>query len=174
MKWHFWAIGGFSLVSLPVIFRFPRSAAQGQWQPASQVLSAELQLQIRKENLQPGTPVDIGQMRVLIVQRSPQPFYLIDTRVADAAKGPDVNPLCGADDCLFLGYRANQRVLNIYLNPKLPPNVTLIQPIDQSQAGLPCLRINQLEQQKLHRTKLCFNGNTYEIMETQILPEVYE
>jgi hypothetical protein len=170
MRWHFRILALFGMVGLPAIFILHRGQAQGNWQPANQVLSIDFQQQILKENLQPGTSIDIGQMNVLTVGR----LQLIDTRIASPTKAANVNPLCGAESCLFLGYSNQQRVLNIYLNPNLPPKVTLIQPIDEQRESLPCLLIKQLEQQKIHASKLCFNGTTYETVETQILPEVYE
>jgi hypothetical protein len=170
MRWHFRILALFGVVGLPAIFILHRGQAQGNWQPARQVLASDLQQQIFKENLQPGTAIDIGQMRVLTVGR----LQLIDTRIANLTKAANVNPLCGAESCLFLGYSNRQRVLNIYLNPNLPPKVTLIQPIGEQRENLPCLLVNQLEQQKIHASKLCFNGTAYETVETQILPEVYE
>jgi hypothetical protein len=170
MGWHFRILALFGVVGLPAIFMLHRGQAQGNWQPASQVLSIDFQQQILKENLQPGTAIDIGQMKVLTVGR----LRLIDTRIVNSTKVSNTNPLCGAESCLFLGYSNRQRVLNIYLNPNLPPKMTLIQPIGETHEGLPCLLINQLEQQKIHASRLCFNGTTYETVETQILPEVYE
>jgi hypothetical protein len=170
MRWHFRILALFGMVGLPAIFMLHRGQAQSNWQPANQVLSIDFQQQILKENLQPGTAIDIGQMKVLTAGR----LQLIDTRIANPTKVTNANPLCGAESCLFLGYSNHQRVLNIYLNPNLPPKVTLIQPIGEQRENLPCLLINQLEQQKIHASKLCFNGTAYETVETQILPEVYE
>ncbi len=170
MGWHFRILALFGVVGLPAIFMLHRGQAQGNWQLANQVLANDFQQQILKENVQPGIAIDIGQMKALTIGR----LQLIDTRIANPAKTAKVNPLCGAESCLFLGYSNRQRVLNIYLNPNLPPKVTLIQPIDEQRENVPCLLINQLEQQKIHASKLCFNGTTYETVETQILPEVYE
>jgi hypothetical protein len=170
MGWHFRILALFGVVGLPAIFMLHRGQAQGNWQLANQVLSIDFQQQILKENLQPGTSIEIGQMKVLTVGR----LQLIDTRIANPTKAANVNPLCGAESCLFLGYSDHQRILNIYLNPNLPPKVVLIQSIAELREGLPCLLINQLEQQKIRTAKLCFNGTTYETVETQILPEVYE
>jgi hypothetical protein len=170
MGWQFRILALFGMVGLPTIFILHRSQAQGNWQPVSQVLSIDFQQQILKENLQPGTSIDIGQMKVLTVRR----LQLIDTRIANPAKATNVNPLCGVESCLFLGYSKRQRVLDIYLNPNLPPKVMLIQPISEQRENLPCLLIKQLEQQKIQASKLCFNGTAYETVETQILPEVYE
>jgi hypothetical protein len=170
MGWHFRILALFGMVGLPTIFMLHRGQAQGNWQLANQVLSIDFQQQILKENLQPGTAINIGQMKVMTVGR----LQLIDTRIANPAKAASTNPLCGAEGCLFLGYSNHQRVLNIYLNPNLPPKIVLIQSIGEQRENLPCLLINQLEQQKIHTAKLCFNGTAYETVETQILPEVYE
>jgi hypothetical protein len=170
MRWHFWILALVGMVGLPAIFILHRVQAQGTWRSANQVLPIDFQQQILKENLQPGTAIEIGQMKVLTVGR----LQLIDTRIASPVKVEHANPLCGAESCLFLGYSNHQRVLNIYLNPNLPPKISLIQPIEEQREGLPCLLINQLEQQKIHTAKLCFNGTAYETIETQILPEVYE
>jgi hypothetical protein len=170
MGWHFRILALFGMVGLPAIFMLHRGQAQGNWRPANQVLSIDFQQQILKENLQPGTAIEIGQMKVLTVGR----LQLIDTRITNSSKAPNSNLLCGTASCLFLGYSDHQRVLNIYLNPNLPPKISLIQPIEEQRENLPCLLINQLEQQKIHASKLCFNGTAYETVETQILPEIYE
>ncbi len=162
------------IVGASAFFILNRSPAQSdEWQRGYQVLPPELQQQIRRENLQPGTPFSTELMRVFTVHKARQPLYLIDTRTAPP-EDSDENSLCGVQNCLFLGYSDNRRVLNIYLNPHLPKNIKLIQPIDEQRENLPCLIINQLEQQKIHASKLCFNGTAYETVETQILPEVYE
>jgi hypothetical protein len=170
MRWHFRILALFGMVGLPAIFMLHRGQAQSNWQPANQVLSIYFQQQILKENLQPGTTIEIDQMKVMTVGR----LQLIDTRIENPAKTANANPLCGEESCLFLGYSNHQRVLNIYLNPNLPPKISLIQPIDEQRENLPCLLINQLEQKKIQASKLCFNGTAYETVETQILPEVYE
>jgi hypothetical protein len=171
MKWQFRVVVLSSIILIPGLFLLYRGQAQTRWQLVAEVLSIDFQQQILKENIQPNTNVNVGQMQVL---RAGQ-LYLIDTRLRQASKESQIHPLCGAENCLFLGYNLKrQRVLNVYLNPKLPPKVLLLQPIDESREGLPCLRINQLEQHKIRTSKLCFTGTTYETLETQLLPEVYE
>jgi hypothetical protein len=171
MKWQFRVLILSSFILIPGAFLLYRGQAQTRWQLVAEVLPIDFQQQILKENIQPHTQIDVGQIQVL---RAGQ-LYLIDTRLRQTAKESRPNPLCGAENCLFLGYNLKrQRVLNIYLNPKLPPKVPLIQLIDERREELPCLRINQLEQHKIRTAKLCFTGNTYETIETQLLPEVYE
>ena len=180
------------LVLLPVVvvlvlaiaFFLPKTNAssQPQWQLAKAAAPTGLMAQVIQDNIQPGTPVDIGQMKVWKVQQSDQnvPLYLIDTRAVNAAEHPQGNPLCGVQGCLFLAYIPAgsghyQQVLSIYLNPHLPPQTILLQPATYSSAsGLPCLMVNQLEHHKIRTTQLCFNGSIYEIIDTQILPKVYE
>jgi hypothetical protein len=170
MKWQFRVLILSSFILIPGAFLLYRGQAQTRWQLVAEVLPIDFQQQILKENVQPSTQIDIDQMQLLKVES----LYLIDTRMKTKAKDSQ-NPLCGDENCLFLGYTTQRRrVLNIYLNPHLPPKMPLIQSLDESREGLPCLRINQLEQHKIRKSKLCFTGNTYETVETQLLPEVYE
>ena len=169
---------------LAIAFFLPKTNAssQPQWQLAKDNASAGLMAQVIQENIQPGTPVDAGQMKVWKVQQSDQnvPLYLIDTRVTNAAEHPQDNPLCGMQGCLFLAYIPAgsghyQRVLSIYLNPHLPPQTTLLAAEEDSlEVGLPCLIVKQLENHKIRTIQFCFNGSIYEIIDTQLLPEVYE
>ncbi len=166
---------------LAIAWAIPKATSQPQWQLAKDAAPVELMAQVIQENLQPGTPVDTGQMKIWRVQQVNQnvPLYLIDTRVANAAEQPQGNLLCGVQGCLFLAYIPAgsghyQRVLSLYLNPHLPPKIVLLQPTAALQAELPCLMVSQLEQPKIRTTQFCFNGSIYEIVETQLLPEVYE
>jgi hypothetical protein len=176
-------VPAFGLISaIAFLLPSPQATSQPQWQLAKDAAPVELMAQVLQENLQPGTTLDAGQMKVWKVQQADQnvPLYLIDSRVANAAEQPQGNPLCGAQGCLFLAYIPAekghyQRVLHLYLNPHLPPKTTLLQPAEYSlEAGLPCLVVNQLEHHKIRRMQFCFNGNNYEIIDTQLFPKVYE
>ncbi len=167
---------------LAIAWTIPNAFSQPQWQLAKDGAPAGLMAQVIQENIQPGAPVDSGQMKVWKVEQVNQsvPLYLLDTRVANAAEQPQGNPLCGVQGCLFLAYIPAgsghyQRVLSIYLNPHLPPQTTLLAPEEDSLAvGLPCLMVKQLEHHKIRTTRFCFNGSIYEIIDTQIFPKVYE
>jgi hypothetical protein len=169
-------------LGLAIAWAIPKATSQPQWQLAKDAAPAELMAQVIQENLQPGMLVDTAQMKVWQVQQADQkvPLYLIDTRVANAAEQPQGNPLCGVQGCLFLAYIPAgsghyQQVLSIYLNPHLPPQITLLQPEeDFLESGLPCLTANQLEHHKIRTTRFCFNGSNYEILDSQLLPKVYE
>jgi hypothetical protein len=161
----------------------PNASSQPQWQLAKAAAPEGLMAQIVHENIQPGIPVDSEQMKIWRIQQANQnvPLYLIDTRVANAAEQPQGNPLCGMQGCRFLAYipagsGRYQRVLSLYLNPHLPPKITLLELEKYSSlaTGLPCLIVNQLEHHKIRTAKFCFNGSIYEMMDTQIFPKVYE
>jgi hypothetical protein len=173
----------FGLMSAIALFLpRPQDTSQPQWRLAKDAAPGGLMAQVIQDNIQPGTTLDAGQMKVWKVQQPSQdvPLYLIDSRVANAAEQPQGNPLCGAQGCLFLAYIPAekghyQRVLNLYLNPHLPPKVTLLQPEAATlTVGLPCLVVKQLEHHKIRILHFCFNGSSYEIIDDQILPQVYE
>ncbi len=179
-----WALSlgmGALAFAIALSLRSRNAAGQSQWQLAKDAAPKGLLEQVVQENIQLGTEINAGQMKLWTIHQPHQnmPLYLIDTRVANAAEQPQANPLCGAQGCVFLAYisAANghyQSVLKFYLNPHLPPQIPLLQPTAELKAGLPCLIANQLEQQKIRTTQFCFNGSTYEIVETQLRPEVYE
>lgn len=153
---------------------------QSGWKPASQVAPPGLLEQIVRENIEPGIAIDARNMKLWKIQppKAKQALYLIDTRVARGGTSQD-NPLCGAGGCVFLAYTQvsgdrYQRVLQTYLNPLLPPEVPLIKPAPELQSGLPCLLVNQLENRKIRTFKLCLNGTNYAVVESHLLPKVYE
>jgi hypothetical protein len=149
--------------------------AQNQWKLAKDIAPPELLKQIAQENFQPGKAVEVEQMKIWKIENS---LYLIDTRIVDDAKEPQTNLLCGKEDCLFLGYvlkgERYQRVLDLYVNPRLPPKIPLWHVLPQLSNGLPCLVIRQLIHHQIQAAKLCFNGTSYEVVASQLLPERYE
>lgn len=155
-------------------------SAQKGWQPAHQVVPPELLAQIAQEHIQANTAVDPGQMKAWKIKSSvqSQALYLIDTRISHSEPSQR-NPLCGMAGCLFLAYRSTtnhafQQIFSAYLNPLLPANIPLIQPTTKMQAGFPCLAMNQLEVSRVRTYTLCFNGQTYETVDTQLQPQIYE
>jgi hypothetical protein len=184
LKWF--SVGAIALIAVALILSGvglidkQAAASDADWSHAAQSAPSELLEQIRTETLSPNAPVDVGRMKVWKVQQSgqTQPLYLIDSRVTDSAERSNANPLCGSSGCAFFGYLATmngyQQVLNVYLDPRLPPNVPLIELGDGLQAGLPVLKVNQLEGDRIQLLSLSFNGQKYEIIETQLLPQRYE
>jgi hypothetical protein len=147
------------------------------WQHASEAAPPGLMEQVVRENISPNAQVNSGQMKIWKIQRSgqPAPMYLIDSRVASSAT---TSPLCGASGCAFFGYvrqgEGYRRVFASYLDPRLPPNIPLFELVNHSSNGLPVLKINQLEGNQSQQLTLTFNGQMYEVTETQLLPQRYE
>jgi hypothetical protein len=152
-----------------------------QWQDIGKQAPTELTLQIAQDNLYPGIPVDTGRMKIWKLKLSAQdrPLYLVDSRITDLAKYPHVNPLCGASGCAFLIYKPDndrhfQQIWSAYLNVNLPPTVALFEPSTDLSHGLPILKINQMEGQRIRQLRLSFDGKVYEITQTTLMPQIYE
>ena len=182
LKWF--SFGAIALIAIAVALSATgladrqASANNAAWNFAAQSSPSGLMTQVRAEHLSPDAAVDTGQMKVWKIQQSgqTQPLYLIDSRVANAASS--TNPLCGASGCAFFGYLATasnyQQVLNIYLDPRLPPHVALIDATDELQSGLPVLKVNQLEGDRIQQLTLTFDGTQYQVTDTQLSPQRYE
>lgn len=151
--------------------------SQERWQLVQNSVQSDLLAQLVQENVQSGKAIDARRMKLWKVQQSP-PLYLFDTRVATSENSPRKNLLCGQSNCLFVGYIRKgehyQKILNLYLDPRLPPSIPLWQMLPELRDRLPCFTVQQLVQQKIQASKLCFNHESYEIVETQYLPNSYE
>ncbi|MBW4466324.1 MAG: hypothetical protein KME07_12940 [Pegethrix bostrychoides GSE-TBD4-15B] len=160
------------------------SADAANWSYASNSAPSGLVQQIAANHLSPDLPVDSGRMKVLNVQLpgQKQPLYLVDSRITNLAQYPHVNPLCGASGCAFFGYiptdipkeQQFQEVWNAYLNVNLPPNVSLFESSDALQNGLPVLKINQMQGNRVEQSHWSFNGQEYEVTKTLLTPQTYE
>lgn len=152
------------------------SAPQPSWQLAREVAPAALLTQMMQDNVNPETPFDPGQMRVLKWQQrgQPQPLYLVDAHLSEVTE----QPLCGAAGCAFFAYRPDQkgfqRISSTYLNPHLPPNFVLLEPTGDLAQGLPVLLVNQLVEAGLQQLKLNFDGQTYVTAQLDYLPLNHE
>ena len=171
-------IAGSAALSLPLLIGvyqvWPRPKSS-EWRPLSVAALPELIRQIGEEHLTSGfDDAQIGQMKSLQPWQSGQAkaLYLIDSRISDLSTGN--NPLCGALGCAFFRYIPTddgfQNVLNIYLNPHLPPDVSLIELTGQLHDGMPELFIHQLDSDQLVQMTLVLSNHQYEIVETQYLP----
>jgi hypothetical protein len=152
------------------------SGELAHWQVMSEGAPANLIRQIQQDNLKGNTDVNAMKYWKIVQPEQSKLLYLIDSRTVNTRSK---QPLCGELGCAFFGYietRKNQyeRVLSAYLNPRLPPNVALFEPLQSLQNGLPFLKVHQLEQQQIRRYRYGFNGRNYEIVETQLLPQRYE
>lgn len=169
------------LVGMIAVLAMKSASTEAGWQEAARSAPSGLMQQVTKENLSSDFAGDIGRMKVWKIVQSGQskPLFLIDTHITNEATQPYGNPLCGAMGCKFLGYISTaknqyQQVLANYFKPQLPPKVPLIEPTSTIRNGLPTLRVNQLESKQVKQTTLAFDGERYEVVETQLLPKVYE
>lgn len=172
---------GLILISTIAVLAMKSASVETGWQEAARSAPPGLMQQVVQENLSAGFTGDTGQMKVWRILQSGQskPLFLIDTRSTNEATHPGENPLCGALGCQFFGYLSTakdryQRVLSEYFKPQLPPKVSLIEPSQTVQNGLPILKINQLEGKQVKQMIFAFNGKTYDVVETHLLPKVYE
>jgi hypothetical protein len=167
-------------LSLVGTFRNRASADAANWSYAASSAPSGLIQQIAANHLSPNLPVDSGRMKVLTVQLpgQKQPLYLFDSRIANLAQYPHVNPLCGASGCAFFGYisaeQQFQEVWNAYLNVNLPPNVSLFESPDVLQNNLPVLKVNQMRGNRVEQSHWAFNGQEYELVKTLLTPQTYE
>lgn len=81
--------------------------------------------------------------------------------------------LCGALGCLYTGYwlKDNQPMVEVfqnYLNPNLPANKPLIQVGEDQGQTLPCLKVLQMEGDRLRQLNYCFNGDRYQLANSQL------
>jgi hypothetical protein len=171
-------ITGLLLAALAFLLaQYSASSDTPQWQSISRKLS----IQVREENFRPDIPVDIGRLRTWKIEQPGQsnPIYLVDSRLSDRAEYPRVNPLCGASGCAFFIYKPDgdhhfQQIWSAYLNTNLPPTVALFEPSPDLSHGLPILKINQMEGQRICQSRLSFDGKVYAITQTTLMPQNYE
>lgn len=165
--------------AIAVFAALPEDATETNWQSAANAPS-ELLDQLVSDNLPADLSIDATQMQVWEIQLAgqPAPLYLIDTRVANSAEDPAGNPLCGALGCAFFGYvltnGSYEQVLDAYFRPELPPEMSLFELAEALQNDLPVLKVNQLEGDQIQQFTLVFNGEQYENVEIQTLPQRYE
>ena len=85
--------------------------------------------------------------------------------------------LCGALGCLYTGMWLREKqpaaqVLSMYLNPNLPEGRSLFEVLGgeggDRNKKLPCLKVMQIEKDRLRQVNLCFNGRQYQIVDSQL------
>lgn len=179
-----WVIGvvilALLVLSLLEPFRNHASADVADWNNAADSAPSGLMAQFTADHLNSNLPVNSGRMKFLTVQLSGQnqPLYLIDSRITNLADYPHANPLCGASGCAFFGYipadGKYREVWNTYLNVNLPPSVSLFESPNALRNGLPVLKINQMQGNRVEQSQWSFDGQEYEITKTLLTPQTYE
>jgi hypothetical protein len=77
--------------------------------------------------------------------------------------------LCSPNNvrCAYVGYvqepqsQSLKQVFSLHLDPNLPPNTQLFEPAGMENQGLPCFKVNQVGEQEILQSVLCFNGTVY-------------
>ena len=177
MRWG-WVLAAFAAVGLLTFagIRCGYSSPTITWQLASEGAPPGLMQQVQTDALQPNAWVDVGQMYIWRIQQpnQAQPLYLIDSRTGQASE----SPLCGALGCAFFGYISTesgfQQVYAAYLDPHLPPDTELFEPLESQANGLPQLRLYQLEHPQLHAFTLTFDGHRYTVADVNYRPLPHE
>jgi hypothetical protein len=81
--------------------------------------------------------------------------------------------LCGALGCLYAGYWLQEdspitTVFLSYLNPSLPQGQPLFQVGEYREQALPCLRVLQMDGDRLRQLNYCFNSDRYQLTNSQL------
>ena len=72
----------------------------------------------------------------------------------------------------WLLVQKNQPITQVflsYLNPTLPPGKQLLVVGENRNQSLPCIKVLQTEKQQLRQLNFCFNGNRYQVADSQLL-----
>ncbi|MTJ55831.1 hypothetical protein FJR38_25785 [Anabaena sp. UHCC 0253] len=141
------------------------NAATLTWHKAVNLVSSSVVEQVIGENtnLNPQTSVD-NTLAVNVAGKDGNlTIFNFNT--------PDV---CGALGCLYAGYwfKPNQPITQVflsYLNPTLPPGKQLLAVGENRNQSLPCVKVLQTEKQQLRQLNFCFNGNRYQVADSQLL-----
>lgn len=141
------------------------SAATVPWQKATAVVPEAVIEQV----IQTNTGMDVAQAKETLLAWS------VDGKEGKLTLFNFNTPnLCGALGCLYTGYwlRENQsavEVLQNYLNPNLPTNKPLFEVGESQSQDLPCLEVLQMEGDRLRQLNFCFNGDRYQLADSQLL-----
>ncbi|MBK1988516.1 hypothetical protein A0J48_013375 [Sphaerospermopsis aphanizomenoides BCCUSP55] len=140
------------------------NAATVNWKKAVDVVSTPVLEQVIRDNTELNTKAAAENILVWDVGVKDGNFRLFNFNT------PEV---CGALGCLYAGYwfKQNQltQVFLSYLNPSLPPGKQLSFVGETTNQSLPCIKVLQAEKQQLRQLNYCFNGNRYQVADSQLL-----
>ena len=161
---------GLGLVAISIVLAIPHLSAQ------EHEIAAPPQLleQLAADNLNLAFASDVDDFHVTKYQQLGQsaPLYWVDTHAEETS------PLCGVSACAFFAYIPSggsyRKVLSLYLNPHLPPEISLLEHTETLHHKQPVLHIHQLEGYHLRQFTLAFNGEQYDITDSQLLVERYD
>jgi hypothetical protein len=181
-KWFKLIIAATVTLSLALLAHWSgnNAIAESNWKPAAAAAPPGLMAQVQAEMLNPKYAAEAGKMKLWAIEIPGQqyPLYVINAQTASLVK-LNVNPFCGNSGCAFFAYIATgkeqyQQAWNAYLNVHLPPKVNLFETPDVLRNGMPVLKINQLQGQRVQQLHLTYNGQRYEVTTTLLTPQAYE
>jgi hypothetical protein len=139
------------------------------WQPATDQLTSEQITAIASENSSftaSNVPADwIAKMQI---------YQLEDLLIVNFNQPG----LCSPNNvrCTYVGYvretqpQSLKQVFSLQINPNLPPNTRLFEPAEMESNGLPCFKVNQVGNQEIIQSVLCFNGTAYVVQSKTAKP----
>ncbi|WP_016948747.1 hypothetical protein [Anabaena sp. PCC 7108] len=144
------------------------NAATINWKKAVDVVSTPVLEQVIRDNIELNTKAAAENILVWDVGVKDGNFRLFNFNT------PEV---CGALGCLYAGYwfKSNQPITQVflsYLNPNLPPGKQLFAVGETRNQPLPCIKVLQTEKQQLRQLNYCFNGNRYQVADSQLLATI--
>ncbi|MGK7887943.1 MAG: hypothetical protein AB4042_01315 [Leptolyngbyaceae cyanobacterium] len=160
---------GLGLVAISIMLAIPQLSAQEHEITAPPKLLDQLEKHLNSTHALDAANFDVTKYQQL---GQAAPLYWINTR------SDELSPLCGVSSCAFFAYiptgRNYRNVLSLYLNPHLPPDVPLVEQTEILQHKQPVLHIHQLEGHHLRQFTLAFNGQHYEITDSQLFAQRYD
>ncbi|MBD2666930.1 hypothetical protein B6N60_04934 [Richelia sinica FACHB-800] len=140
------------------------NAATVNWNKAVNLVPAPVLEQVIAENTKLNAKASVKNILAWNVAVTDGNFTLFNFN------NPEV---CGVLGCLYAGYwfKQNQPIIRVflsYLNPNLPPGKQLLAVGDKRNQPLPCLKVLQTEKQQLRQFNYCFNGNHYQVADSQL------
>jgi hypothetical protein len=170
--WVYWFRIGISIfLLLSVLFSLggcSLNPAAITWNKAANLVSAPVIEQVITENTRFKAKPSAKNILSLNVAGKDGKFILFNFNT------PDV---CGALGCLYAGYwsRDKQPISQVflsYLNTNLPPGKELLVVEEDKDRLLPCIKILQTEMQQLRQFRYCFNGNRYQVINSQLFDTI--
>lgn len=144
------------------------NVATVNWKKAVDVVSTPVLEQVIRDNTELNTKAAVENILVWDVAVKDDNFRLFNFN------SPEV---CGALGCLYAGYwfKPNQPITEVflsYLNSNLPPGKQLLAVGETRNQSLPCIKVLQTEKQQLRQLNYCFNGNRYQVADSQLLATI--
>jgi hypothetical protein len=170
--WVHWFRVGFSIFLLLSVLcglgGCSFNAATVTWHKAVNLVSSSVVEQVIGENTNLNPQASVDNILAVNVAGKDSKLTIFNFNTSD---------VCGALGCLYAGYwfKPNQPISQVflsYLNPTLPPGKQLLVVGENRYQALPCIKVLQTEKQQLRQLNFCFNGNRYQLADSQLLATI--